>query len=224
MFSSIKAFFEEGGFFMYVNLVTSVATIAIIVERIIFLVFKYNINGEAFMEQIQKLVMQNQIDRAIKLCNAAPTAALPRVIRAGLTRANKNELEIQAAVEEAILDVLPGLKKRTDNLQHIANIATLIGLLGTVTGLIRAFGAVALASADQKAMILSKGISEAMNNTAFGLSIAVTCIIAHLFLSNTTRKIIDELDQYSVKLINMLYLRTKGDLNPLDRTASSQQQ
>jgi biopolymer transport protein ExbB len=224
MFSLIKKFFEEGGFFMYVNLLTSVATIAIIVERIIFLVFKYNINGEAFMEQIQKLVMQNQIDRAIKLCNAAPTAALPRVIRAGLTRANKNELEIQAAVEEAILDVLPGLKKRTDNLQHIANIATLIGLLGTVTGLIRAFAAVNLAAADQRQTILSKGISEAMNNTAFGLSIAVTCIIAHLFLSNTTRKIIDELDQYSVKLINMLYLRTKGDLNPLDRTTSSQQQ
>jgi len=223
MFSSVKAFFEEGGFFMYINLVTSVATIAIVVERIIFLVFKYNINGEAFMEQVQKLVMQNQIDRAIKLCNAAPTAALPRVIRAGLTRANKNEIEIQSAVEEAILDVLPGLKKRTDNLQHIANIATLIGLLGTVTGLIRAFGAVALASADQKATILSKGISEAMNNTAFGLSIAVTCIIAHLFLSNTTRKIIDELDQYSVKLINMLYLRNKGDINPLDRTTSSQQ-
>ncbi len=222
MFSSVKAFFEEGGFFMYVNLVTSVATISIIVERIIFLVFKYNINGEAFMEQVQKLVMQNQIDRAIKLCNAAPTAALPRVIRAGLTRANKNEIEIQSAVEEAILDVLPGLKKRTDNLQHIANIATLIGLLGTVMGLIRAFGAVALASADQKAMILSKGISEAMNNTAFGLSIAVTCIIAHLFLSNTTRKIIDELDQYSVKLINMLYLRNKGDINPLDRTSSQQ--
>ncbi len=222
MFSSVKAFFEEGGFFMYINLVTSVATISIIVERIIFLVFKYNINGEAFMEQVQKLVMQNQVDRAIKLCNAAPTAALPRVIRAGLTRANKSEIEIQSAVEEAILDVLPGLKKRTDNLQHIANIATLIGLLGTVMGLIRAFGAVALASADQKAMILSKGISEAMNNTAFGLSIAVTCIIAHLFLSNTTRKIIDELDQYSVKLINMLYLRNKGDINPLDRTSSQQ--
>ncbi len=222
MFSSIKAFFEEGGPFMFINLVTSVATIAIIVERIIFLVFKYNINGEAFMEQVQKLVMQNQIDRAIKLCNAAPTAALPRVIRAGLTRANKNEIEIQSAVEEAILDVLPGLKKRTDNLQHIANIATLIGLLGTVMGLIKAFGAVALASADQKAMILSKGIAEAMNNTAFGLSIAVTCIIAHLFLSNTTRKIIDELDQYSVKLINMLYLRNKGDINPLDRTSSQQ--
>lgn len=224
MFSSIKAFFEEGGFFMYVNLVTSVATIAIIVERIIFLVFKYNINGEAFMEQVQKLVMQNQIDRAIKLCNAAPTAALPRVIRAGLTRANKNEIEIQAAVEEAILDVLPGIKKRTDNLQHIANIATLIGLLGTVMGLIRAFGAVALASPEQKSTILSKGISEAMNNTAFGLSIAVTCIISHLFLSNTTRKIIDELDQYSVKLINMLYLRNKAtDTSPLDRTTTSQQ-
>ncbi len=222
MFTGVKAFFEEGGPVMYINILSSVAAISIIIERIIFLVFKYNINGEAFMEQVQKLVMQNQIDRAIKLCNAAPAAALPRVIRAGLTRANKSEMEIQSAVEEAILDVLPGLKKRTDNLQHIANIAVLVGLVGTVFGLIRAFGAVALASADQKSMILSKGISEAMNNTAFGLSIAIICTIAHLFLSNVTRKIVDELDQYSVKLINMLYLRNKGDINPLDRTSSQQ--
>jgi len=221
MFGHIRQMLDEGGPFMYMNIVSSIAAIAVIVERVIFLYFKYNINGDAFMTQIQKLIMSNNVERAIKLCNAAPSAALPRVIKAGLTRANRGEVEIQNAVEEAILDVLPALKKRTDNLQHIANIATLLGLLGTVSGLIRAFTAIALAAPDQKATILSKGISEAMLNTAFGLSIAVTCIIGHLFLSNVTRKIIDEMDQYSVKLENMLSSRNKGDVNPLDRAGSA---
>jgi biopolymer transport protein ExbB/TolQ len=221
MFGHIKELLEEGGPFMYLNILSSIFTLAIIIERVIFLFFKYNINGEVFMTQIQKLVMSNNIERAIKLCNAAPSAALPRVIKAGLTKANRSELEIQNAVEEAILDVIPGLKKRTDNLQHIANIATMLGLIGTVSGLIRAFAAIAMAAPDQKANILSKGISEAMLNTFFGLSIAVTCIVGHLFLSNVTRKIIDELDQYSVKLENMLATRNKGDINPLDRSATT---
>ncbi|MBI5529168.1 MAG: MotA/TolQ/ExbB proton channel family protein [Deltaproteobacteria bacterium] len=221
MLGHVKQILDEGGFFMYLNICSSIATIALVIERVIFLYFKYNINGEVFMTQIQKLVMSNNIERAIKLCNAAPAAALPRVIKAGLTRANRSEIEIQNAVEEAILDVLPPLKKRTDNLQHIANIATMLGLLGTVSGLIRAFAAIALAAPDQKAVILSRGIAEAMNNTAFGLSIAVCCILAHLFLSNVTRKIIDELDQYSVKLENMLAARNKGDVNPLDRTGAA---
>jgi len=221
MFGHLKQILDEGGFFMYLNIASCIATLALIVDRVIALFFRYNINGEAFMTQIQKLVMSNNIERAIKLCNAAPLAALPRVIKAGLTKANRSELEIQNAIEETILDVLPGLKKRTDNLQHIANIATMLGLLGTVSGLIRAFGAIALAAPDQKATILSKGIAEAMNNTAFGLSIAVSCILAHLFLSNVTRKIVDELDQYSVKLENMLAARNKGDVNPLDRTTNA---
>jgi biopolymer transport protein ExbB/TolQ len=220
MLGHLREILDEGGFFMYLNICSTIAAISLIIERVIFLYFKYNINGEAFMTQIQKLVMSNNIERAIKLCNAAPAAALPRVIKAGLTRANRSEIEIQNAVEEAILDVLPPIKKRTDNLQHLANIATMLGLLGTVSGLIRAFAAIAMAAPDQKAVILSRGIAEAMNNTAFGLSIAVACILAHLFLSNVTRKIVDELDQYSVKLENMLAARNKGDVNPLDRTQS----
>lgn len=221
MLGHLRQILDEGGFFMYLNIASSIAAISLIVERVIFLYFKYNINGDAFMTQIQKLVMSNNIERAIKLCNAAPAAALPRVIKAGLTRANRSEIEIQNAVEEAILDVLPPIKKRTDNLQHLANIATMLGLLGTVSGLIRAFAAIALAAPDQKAVILARGIAEAMNNTAFGLSIAVACILAHLFLSNVTRKIVDELDQYSVKLENMLAARNKGDVNPLDRAQSA---
>ena len=109
--------FETGGVWMYVILVVSVLALGLVIERFIFLFFKYNINAQAFMAQIQKLVMANNIDRAIKLCNAAPAAALPKVVKAGLTRANKGEVEIQNALEEATLEVVPQITKRTPALQ-----------------------------------------------------------------------------------------------------------
>ena len=105
--------FSVGGGWMYVIAFVSVIGLGIMIERFIFLFFKYNINAKAFMGQIQKLVMANNIDRAIKLCNAAPNAALPKVIKAGLTRANKGELEIANAIEEATLEVVPYVTKRT---------------------------------------------------------------------------------------------------------------
>lgn len=202
--------FTEGGIFMYVILLVSVAGVAVIIERFIFLFFRYNINASAFMAQITKLVMANNIDRAIKLCNAAPTAALPKVIKAGLTRANKGEVEIANAIEEASLEVVPLVQKRTPTLLAIANVATLLGLLGTIIGMIQAFGALGGASPEERAVLLSKGIAVAMNTTAFGLIVAVPCMIAHIFLSNITTKIINEIDEYSVKLENLLSARVRA--------------
>ena len=202
--------FTEGGIFMYVILLVSVAGLAVIIERFIFLFFRYNINASAFMAQITKLVMANNIDRAIKLCNAAPTAALPKVIKAGLTRANKGEVEIANAIEEASLEVVPLVQKRTPTLLAIANVATLLGLLGTIIGMIQAFGALGGASPEERAVLLSKGIAIAMNTTAFGLIVAVPCMIAHIFLSNITTKIINEIDEYSVKLENLLSARARA--------------
>jgi biopolymer transport protein ExbB/TolQ len=202
--------FSTGGIWMYVILVTSIFGIGIMIERFIFLFFKYNINATAFMAQIQKLVMANNIDRAIKLCNAAPSAALAKVIKAGLTRANKGELEIQNAVEEATLEVVPHIQKRTNTLQSIANIATLLGLLGTIIGMIGAFDDLANVSADKRQEALGRNISLAMNTTAFGLIVAIPCMAAHIFLSNVTKKIIDEIDQYSVKLENLLISRGRS--------------
>lgn len=202
--------FTEGGIFMYVILLVSVAGLAVIIERFIFLFFRYNINASAFMAQITKLVMANNIDRAIKLCNAAPSAALPRVIKAGLTRANKGEIEISNAIEEASLEVIPLVQKRTPTLLAIANVATLLGLLGTVIGMIQAFGALGGASPEERAVLLSQGIAVAMNTTAFGLIVAVPCMIAHIFLSNMTSKIINEIDEYSVKLENLLGARSRA--------------
>ena len=215
---AIAEAFDKGGIWMYAILTVSVLAIGLIIERFIFLFFKYNINAQAFMAQIQKLVMANAIDRAIKLCNAAPSAALPKVVKAGLTRANKGEVEIQNAVEEATLEVVPQIMKRTPSLQALANIATLLGLLGTIIGLINAFKALQSqqVAVEDRQRVLSEGISLAMNTTAFGLIVAIPCMLAHLFLSGMTKKIVDEIDQHSVKLENLLVSRGKGLTNPLE--------
>ena len=207
---AIAEAFSQGGGWMYVIAFTSVIGVGIIVERFIFLFFKYNINANAFMGQVQKLVMANNIDRAIKLCNAAPNAALPKVIKAGLTRANKGELEISNAIEEATLEVVPIVQKRTPTLGGVANVATLLGLLGTIVGLIQAFAALESAAPDARAAALAKGISVAMNTTAFGLIVAIPCMSAQMFLQAVTTKILNEIDQYSVKLENLLVSRYRA--------------
>ena len=216
--SQIRDFFEAGGTFIYVNCVTLAWGLAIIIERMFFIFFRYNVNAEAFMAQVQKLVMANNIERAIKLCNAAPAAALPRVVKAGLTRANRGAGEIRTAVEEAMLEIVPVLHKRTGNLAELANIATLLGLLGTIVGLVAAFGATGAVSPELKAQMLAAGVSEALYTTAFGLGIAVFFMLSHMFLINMTKKIIDEIDQWSVKLENLLVSRGKGGVSALDRT------
>ena len=213
----IADFYVQGGIFMHPIALCLIVGLGLAIERFIFLFFKYNINGSAFMAQIQKLVMANNIDRAIKLCNAAPSAALPKVVKAGLTRANKGETEIMNAIEEATLEILPKVQKRTNILAAVANVATMLGLLGTIFGLIQAFKALDAASADQKAKLLAKYISIALNTTAFGLVVAIPCLIFHAFLSTMTKKIVDEIDEYTVKLENLLFSRAKGQANPLDR-------
>jgi biopolymer transport protein ExbB/TolQ len=215
--SAIAEAFRTGGIWMYLILAVSIFAIGITIERFIFLFFKYNINAQAFMAQIQKLVMADNIDRAIKLCNAAPSRALPRVIKAGLTRANKGEIEIQNAIEEATLEVVPKVQKRTPALAVLANISTLIGLLGTIIGLIEAFEALESATPENRQQMLSRGIALAMNTTAFGLIVAIPTLVAHLILSGMTKKILDEIDMYSVKLENLLVTRGKGGTNPLEQ-------
>jgi biopolymer transport protein ExbB/TolQ len=208
---AIAKAFSEGGIWMYIILAASILGIGIMIERFVMLFFRYNINANAFMAQIQKLVMSNSIDKAIKLCNAAPSAALAKVIKAGLTRANKGSDEIQNAVEEATLEVIPTIQRRTGALQAIANIATLLGLLGTIIGMIQAFASMADVSPDKRQEALGRSISLAMNTTAFGLIVAIPCMAAHVVLSGVTKKIVDEIDLYSVKLENLLISRQKTD-------------
>jgi len=210
---------EKGGIFMWPILVCAVFGVAITAERLFFIMFRANIDGTAFMAQVQKLIMANNIDRAIKLCNAEPNRALPRVLKAGLTRANQKGSDVQNAVEETVLEVYPQLNKRTGYLPMLANVATLIGLLGTIQGLIQAFEAVAHASAETKGALLAAGISTAMFTTAAGLIVAIPLLVLHSIVQARTVKIMDEVDQFSLKTVNLLGARNRGTLT--DDSAAS---
>jgi biopolymer transport protein ExbB len=203
---------HKGGPFMWPILITAIFALAIAFERLYYIMFRANINGTAFMAQIQKLIMANNIDRAIKLCNAEPNSALPRVLKAGLTRANRSEVEIQNAVDESVLEVFPQLNKRSAYLPMLANVATLTGLLGTIQGLIMAFEAVAHASAETKQTLLAAGISTAMFTTASGLVVAIPVLILHSIIANRTTKIMDDIDQFALKTVNLLGARRRGTL------------
>jgi biopolymer transport protein ExbB/TolQ len=214
MIQSLAEAMRLGGVWMYPILAMSVVALGIAIERIYFLYIRYNINGATFMDQITKLVMAGNIDRAIKLCNAAPTQALPRIVKAGLTRANKGEAAVGQAIEEATLEMTPLISKRTNSLLAIANVATLLGLLGTIVGLIESFASLENASPADKQRLLASGISVAMYTTAFGLIVAIPTMLVHLFLSGVTKKIMEEIDQYSVRLENLLGQYAKGKLTP----------
>ena len=207
-----SAFSGQGAIWMWLIILPLIAAIVLMIERSIFLLFRYNINAPQFWAQIQKLVMANNIDRAIKLCNAAPAAALPRVLKAGLMRANKGEVEISNAIAEAQLDVVPMVTKRTSAMPPVASIATLMGLLGTITGLILAFAASKVASQEERSTLLMQGIAVAMNTTAFGLIIAIPTLAVYLVLAGVTKKILDEIEQYSSRLENLLIARAHGQL------------
>jgi biopolymer transport protein ExbB/TolQ len=204
--------FKEGGVFIIPIMICAVFALAIAAERLYYIMFRANINGTAFFAQIQKLIMANNIDRAIKLCNAEPNAALPRVLKSGLTRANRGDVEIENAINESQLEVNPNLTKRTPYLAMLANVATLTGLLGTIQGLIQAFEAVDNANAAAKSEMLAAGIAVAMFTTMMGLMVAIPTLVLASIIQNKTTKILDEVDLYSVKTINLLGARRRGTL------------
>lgn len=206
--SSLIAAFQSGGTFMYPIAITFGFAIAIIIERVMRLYFTYSVgSADSFMFEVQKYVLANDIDGAIRLCNGATKAALGRVIKAGLQRSSRDETQIQNAIDAASLEVIPRLERRLTYLSLIANIATLLGLLGTINGLIHSFKAIALADASQRQTILAAGISEAMNCTAFGLVVAISTMVMHSLLTSKATHLIEEIDEFGVKLLDLLSAR-----------------
>jgi len=193
----------QGAPFSIFNVIVLAIVLAVIAERFVYILTKYRVNSREFMAQIRKLVQAGNIDRAIKLCEAAPLPLL-QVVKAGLTQAQRGDDAVIASMEERWAELAPDLEKRIGALWTLANIATLIGLLGTITGLIHSFGAVAHAEASQRAQLLSAGISEAMWNTALGLGIAVLCMIFHLYLHSAAKNIKHDMELSTMKLENLL--------------------
>lgn len=206
MHSLITAF-QVGGVWMIFIAIAFAISVAFAIERFVRLFMQYNVDGASFMFEIQKYILANDLDGAIRVCNSAPKAALAKVLKAGLQRASRDDSQIQNALDAASLEVIPKLERRIPYLALIANIATLLGLLGTITGLIKAFAAVSMADPAQRQAILSAGISEAMNATAFGLITAIFSMVAHSILSNRATRILEEVDEFGVKLLDLLSAR-----------------
>lgn len=203
MFSTLADVFDKGGIFFYVNTFFLAVVIALIVERAIYFLGRGHINAKRFLEQIKRLLAANNIDRAKKLCDAT-TAPVARVAKSGLNRMHRGEAHVAQAMEETMIDVTPEVKTRIGALWSMANITTLTGLLGTITGLIRTFGGIGGKNPSERQKILGDGIAEAMYNTAYGLSIALVCMIAHLLLSTASKKVIADLESFSLRFENML--------------------
>lgn len=203
-------FMDDGGVFMWIILIIWTFGVVIALERFKSL-FKYDVDGPSLMNEIKKSILTNDVQSAIQKCTNSK-ALLPSVMKNGLKRANQTKEQIRDALEASILEVIPTVEKRLHYLALIANVSTLIGLLGTIYGLIQSFAAVASADPASKAQLLAMGISKAMNTTAFGLISAISIMVIHSFLSNKSEKIISEVEQFSVKLVDLL--STKKSFTP----------
>lgn len=204
--NSIASFIQSGGIFMWIIILVWAVGIAISLERFSKLSFKLDVDGPSFMNELQRYILSNDIQGAIRVCSGS-AAALPRVLKSGLKRSNSSTQQVQNAIDATALEVIPKVELRLNYLQLIANISTLFGLLGTIQGLIQSFSAVAAADPAQKAEILATGISLAMNTTFMGLLAAITIMMSHTFLQSKADKIINEIDEFSVKLMDVLGTR-----------------
>ena len=205
LFKSIAMFMDEGGAFMWIILGVWCLGVGIAFVRMGAL-SRYGIKGNALMAKVKGHVMGNNVAEAISLCSKGPSL-LPLVLKSGLKRANQSREQISDAVEATVLEVSPRVERGLGQVALLANISTLVGLLGTIYGLIQSFAAVAGADPTEKAKLLALGISKAMNTTALGLISAITLMLIHSVLSGKAEKILAEIDEYAVKIIDLLGTR-----------------
>lgn len=203
-------FMDDGGVFMWIILGMWVLGVIISIERI-KKIFGYDIDGISLMSEVKKDILTNEVQNAIQNCSTSKSL-LANVLRNGLKRANQEKQQIQDALEASMLESIPHVEKRLGYIALIANVSTLIGLLGTIYGLIQSFAAVASADAASKAELLALGISKAMNTTAFGLISAISMMVVHQILTTKAEKIIGDLEHFSVKLVDLLSTRKSNSV------------
>jgi len=218
LYSFIVAFFRDGGFFLYPMAIIFAVGIAIAIERYLVLTRTAIVNRGVW-EKITPSMKAGNLQEAMKIAERSDSA-LGTVICYGLSRARSaaRRDDIEKAMEESLLEIIPRLDKRTHFLSSLANIGMLMGLLGTIVGLISAFSAISTANPADKASLLAASISVAMNNTAGGLIVAITLLMAHMFLEAKTTALIDSLEIGALKFLNTITERASGS------TAQSQAQ
>ena len=202
--NTLITFFQAGGIFMYPIVVILAVGTAIAIERYVYLSV-VRARNRSVWKRVLPLLENGNFDNARELVIRS-NAAMSRILAYGLNRVRSGDSgeKVQMAMEEGLLEVVPRIEKRTPYLATLANIATLLGLLGTIIGLIEAFSAVAGAQPADKANLLSASISVAMNTTAFGLMVAIPLLLVHAFMQSKTGEIVDSLEVATVRLSNLL--------------------
>ncbi len=211
MLQSISSAFHEGGWGMWPILITSIITIAVIVERAVYL-FKASVDKDKLLALLKSQVMAGNVQGAIKVCSGNPTP-MTRIVQAGLMKFNKSDDEVQAAMDEAALRELPKINARTPYLAMLSNFAVMAGLLGTITGMIKSFGAVGSEESGDKSTELAKGISEALNCTAFGIGTSLIGLLGYSLLQGKTTRITDDINEVTVQVVNLV-VNHRSQLQP----------
>ena len=197
-------FFHKGGMFMYPILFVFLAGMGIALERWFHLSRIRNINRKIW-NTLYPMLVKGQFEK-VRAAVSNDNSTISQMLSMGLARqsAVRRREDVEIAMEESMMEIIPRLEKRTSYVALFSNIATLLGLLGTIMGLIEAFTAVANANPAEKADLLSASISVAMNTTAFGLMAAIPLLLLHAKLTSTTGQVIDSLEMASVKALNSI--------------------
>jgi biopolymer transport protein ExbB/TolQ len=204
IYHTLVGFFQSGGIFMYPIVVVLALGVAIAIERWLYLSVARTSNFRLW-KKIQPHLAAGDL-RQVALLTEKSSSAISHIFSYGLNRArtSRRRDDVEMAMEEGLMETVPNLEKRTGYLATFANIATLLGLLGTIIGLIQAFTAVASANPSEKADMLSASISVAMNTTAFGLMVAIPLLLIYAVLQTKTTQLVDSLEMASVKFLNSL--------------------
>lgn len=204
LFNTLVRFLQEGGAFMYPIMIVLAIGLAIAIERFFYLHSSRRSNLRIW-DTLLPLIESGKYREAMSAASES-SAAVGKILAYGLSRLTsaRRRDDIETAMEEGLMEMVPRLEKRTHYLATFANIATLLGLLGTIIGLIQAFTAVANADPAQKAELLSSSISVAMNTTALGLMVAIPLLLSYAFLQTKTTELVDSLEMAAVKFLNII--------------------
>ncbi len=196
--------FQAGGFFMYPILLVSIIALALFCERASFLYFRLKLDTDAVFQKVMVSLEGCNFRGAIEECTRFEKHPLGRILKAGLLKSDRRDKEIERAMEEKIIQEIPRVKARINLFTLFANISTLLGLLGTIIGLIGAFQGVSNANEAMKQEMLASGISVAMLTTAFGLIVAIPCLVGYYVLNNRGDQLIDQFEEKALGLFNAL--------------------
>jgi len=201
--SGFIAEFNEGGVFMYIILALSLFAFALVIQKFYRLFWKYRLAEDEISKAILKQIESNNYARAIQYCNGK-NHPLTAILKAGLMRANKSEKEIRRAVETSAADELAKFKRGVSFLPHFANISTMVGLLGTIRGLIMAFSGMEGGDAVKRQEALSTGIAIAFTATFFALSVAATLVFFFVVLQTRQNKMLEKMEHVVVTVVDMV--------------------